>query len=281
VRPILFKGMAVANLVYEWSTMRPSSDTDLMIRREDIDRVRNAILPLDYRETNLSGGDQLFCQFEMQRTDHRGLCHALDFHWKISTQTLFADLLTYQEMERESVALPNISPVARGAGVLHSLLLACVHPVMHHRNQERLLWLYDIHLLVQRFSDADWDQFSGLALAKGVGAICAYQLRTARAWLGTALPAGIPERLSFARLDEPTAAYLEPGRKWKDELVSNVRELPSWRAKIRLLREVAFPAPGYMQRAYGVSGALGATLIPFLYLHRGMRGIWKVLRGKK
>jgi hypothetical protein len=281
VQPILFKGAALRHMVYRDLATRPSSDTDLMIRREDVERVRKALAPLEYQETNYSGGEELFHQFEMQKTDGWGVCHAFDFHWKISTQTLFADLLTYEEMERESVTLSRISSMARGAGLLHSLLIACTHPVMHHRNEERLVWLYDIHLLSQRLSETEWQRFERMALAKQVGAVCGHVLATAHARLGTPLPTGLVDRLAAARESEPTAVYLEPGRAWKDELLSNVRELKSWQARLGLLREVALPAPGYMLRAYGLRGRFAALLLPFLYAHRSVRGIWKVMTGRK
>jgi len=48
------------------------------------------------------------------------------------------------------------------------------------------------------------------------------------------------------------------------------------------LREVAFPAPAYMLRAYRLDGVTAAgALLPALYVHRGLKGLWKVLLGRK
>jgi hypothetical protein len=82
--------------------------------------------------------------------------------------------------------------------------------------------------------------------------------------------------------DEPTAVYLQPDRRWHNELSSNLRGLRRWRDRIRLLREILFPERIYMQRTYGLaSGSLGTLLLPVLYLHRGLRGGVKVLAGRK
>lgn len=51
---------------------------------------------------------------------------------------------------------------------------------------------------------------------------------------------------------EPSAGYLRPNRRWRHELASNVRGLLRWTDRLGLLREVAFPAPGYMLEAYGM-----------------------------
>jgi hypothetical protein len=154
---------------------------------------------------------------------------------------------------------------------------------MHHRGAERVIWLYDVHLLAPRLSPAAWGRFAQLAVERGVAGICAHELALARSRLGTAVPAEVLSALAaLPRSAERTAAYLEADRRWSDEVLANVRGLPRWRDRLRLLREIAFPARGYMLRAYGLGGGAAASaLLPALYLHRGLRGLWKVLRGVK
>jgi hypothetical protein len=218
----------------------------------------------------------------MAKDDTFGVPHALDFHWKISTESVFADLLDYEELARDSTGVPALGARARAAAPTHALLLACVHPAMHHRNLERLIWLYDIHLLASRLPTSELEGFARLAVRKGVAAICAHELDLARARFGTRVSEGAARILAGPGRAEPSAAYLEPGRRWSDELVSNVRGLPRWSDRLRLLREVAFPAPGYMLRAYRLDAVPAAgALLPALYLHRGLRGLWKVLQNRK
>ena len=51
---------------------------------------------------------------------------------------------------------------------------------------------------------------------------------------------------------------------------------------MRLLREVLLPSPAYMLGAYGIRDKpLAPWLLPALYMHRNVRGAWKVLMGKK
>ena len=282
VSPILFKGTPLAYQVYEAPHLRPRSDTDFLIPRAYVDATRQVLESVGYSSTVYCSGELLFCQFELQKRDEFGIDHALDVHWKISTQSVFADLLTYDELNTQSRPIPALGPHAHGAGLLHALLLACLHPVMHHRNDERLIWMYDVHVLASRLSAPDFDQFVGLATSKRVLTICAHVLATARGCFHTCLPETPARRLMDAPEDEPTAIYLQRDRRWHNELSSNLRGLRRWRDRIRLLREVLFPAPIYMQRTYGLtSGSLGTLLLPVLYLHRGLRGGVKVLAGRK
>jgi hypothetical protein len=282
VHPILLKGTPLAYSVYEAPSTRPRDDTDLLVPREQVEAVRQTMAGLGYVPTLYCEGELVFCQFEMRRTDGFGVDHAFDFHWKISTQSLFADLLSYDELAADARAVPALGPHARTAGPRHALLLACVHPAMHHRNAPRVLWLYDIHLLASPFSAAEFEGFVDLALTKRVTAIVAHQLALARSLWGTSIPDSVIGRLHASETPEPSATYLLPDRAWRHELVSNVRGLPTWYGRVRLLREVLFPSPAYMRRSYGVAvGMRGGALLPALYLHRIVHGAGKVLRGRK
>ena len=282
IYPILLKGTALAYSLYDSPASRPRNDTDLLIRRNHVDPVRRVMARSGYTAPAHCDGDLLFCQFPLKKTDEFGLLHTFDFHWKISTQLVFADLLVFDEIAAVAMDLPALGVHARTAGPLHALLLACIHPVMHHRNAESLIWIYDVHLLASRLSEREFDRFAELAVAKQVSAICAHQLSAVRRWLGTRIPDSAMMKLGAVHARESSAAYLRPNRRWGDELISSIRGLPRWSDRLRLLREVALPGPTYMLKAYGLApSSLGAALLPVLYLHRLASGGWKVLAGQK
>jgi hypothetical protein len=280
IHPIVFKGAALSHLVYDSASLRPHVDTDILVRRGDIESVRRALIEHGYTEPSMSGGELVFCQFQMVKTDRFGIQHVLDVHWKISTQSLFADLLTYDELAAESQPLPVFGTAASATGWAHALLLACLHPVMHHRHVERLVWLYDVHLLMTHLSATDVGRFASLAVRKRVAGICARQLTLASTRLGTYVPPELWSTLTAVAEQEPSSIYLRPGRRWHHEMWWNVRDLGGWRDRLRLLREVLLPAPNYMLRAYHL-GASGVPLLPVLYLHRGVYGAFKILVGRK
>lgn len=280
VYPVLFKGAALAHTVYEAPSLRPHRDVDLLIRREQVETARQVMAELGYAETLLSGGELVMCQFELARTDEFGLDHAFDFHWKISTQSVFAETLIEEELASAAVPIPSLGPHARAVGPVHALLLACMHPVMHHRNTERAVWIFDVHLIASGLSDAEWDRFAALAIDKRVAAVCALRLALARSHFRTRLPGRVVAGLDEPRPPEPSEVYLRPSRRWHHDLLSSLRGLGRPSDRARLLREVLVPSPRYMLRSYGF-GAMGFVLLPALYVHRVMHGVWRVLRGRK
>ena len=282
VFPVVLKGSALAYSLYNHPASRPRLDTDLLIKRRDADTVRRVMARRGYTAPPFCDGDLLFCQFPLDRRDEFGVVHTFDFHWKISTQSVFADLLVFDEVATVAVAVPALGAHARTAGPLHALLLACVHPVMHHRNVESIIWIHDIHLLASRLSAQEFDHFAELAAIKRVSAICAHQLNASRKWLGTRIPDSVMTTLAAVHDPEPSAAYLRPNRRWSDELISSIGGLSRWGDRWRLLREVVLPAPTYMLRAYDVEPSrFSVVVLPLLYLHRFAAGGWRVLTGQK
>jgi Uncharacterised nucleotidyltransferase len=281
IEPVLLKGAALAYSIYDDPADRPRDDTDLLIREEDVGKVEEVLCRSGYIRARQCDGTALFCQFALQRTDHLGITHALDFHWKISTQALFANVLTYSELAAQARPIPALGDHARAPAAHHSLLLACIHPAMHHRNVERLLWTYDIHLLLSNMQ-IDFDLYTPLALERRVAAICRERLLLAQARFVSPLPNRVVADLSVGSEDEPSRAYLRPGRRWHDDLASSLRNMPDWRERGRLVAEVLFPARNYMLDTYGFSRSPQAfAVLPFLYVHRAVRGACNVLRGHK
>ena len=252
----------------------------MLIPQAQVDAARHVLASLDYVATVHC--DDLFSQFEVQKTDSFGVTHVFDVHWKISTQPIFAGVLTHDELLPRTVLVPALGASAIAAGAIDALLLACVHPVMHHRNIERVLWMYDIHLIAAKLTPAQFSEFAGRAQQKRVAEICAHGLRLAQTAFGTPIPPEVVEILSSAGGLEPSMEYLATERRWHHELISSVRGLPSFGERIRLMREVLFPSQQYMLGAYGLRGKpLGQWVLPALYVHRNLRGVWRIFSGHK
>jgi len=276
---IVLKGTALAYSVYDNPIARPRLDTDLLIAAAHRDAARMTLERRGYMSPPYC--DTLFSQFQMEKMDAFGIRHVVDVHWKISTQAVFADVLTYDEMMSRAVPLAALGPAAVGPSAIDTLLLACIHPVMHHQNAERILWTYDTHLLASSLTREDFRAFARLARQKKIAAVCALQLRRAQSRFGTAVPADVLHELS-SMADEPSAAYLASHRTWRHELASSVGALPRAGDRLTLLRGVLLPSPAYMLGLYGLEGKpQGPWLLPALYVHRNIRGAWKILTGKK
>jgi hypothetical protein len=153
---------------------------------------------------------------------------------------------------------------------------------MHHRNEELLIWMYDVHLLASGLTAEHWQRFVRLAIGRGVGSICSRQLGVARSRFHSAIPEWVLSELSSETGSEAAAAYLAPGRRWHHELRDNVRHAGTWNARLQVLRDVLLPDRDYMRRRYGITAERwGTWLLPLLHMHRLAHGAGKMLTGRK
>ncbi len=87
---------------------------------------------------------------------------------------MLAAALDYGELAARAVPLPALGRNAHAIAPVHALLLACIHRAGHANapyhvdgiaspEGDRLIWLYDIHLLVGGMSAGELDEFVALA----------------------------------------------------------------------------------------------------------------------
>jgi hypothetical protein len=280
VAPLLLKGAALAYSIYPSPALRPRADTDLLIRTEDRDATVRTLATLGYEKPNVTRGDFVAYQCGFVLREPRGLTHVLDVHWRISNTQLFSRALEYAELASRAVPLPALGTHARGLSSGDALLFACMHRVHHIHSPmradristsggERLIWVYDIHLLMSAMTSSELMQFTALAQRKGMRAICKDGLLRARECFGTRIPEAALAALTGGRSTEPSAAHLRAGDL--RHVLTELRSLSRWRDRIALLREHLFPPPEYMLEKYAVSSR---AWLPVLYLQRGIRGTW-------
>ncbi len=277
VRPVLFKGTPLAYTIYPEPSLRPRADTDLIVRPAEVDTAQRTLRALGYSEPPFC--DDLHGQMPFERLDPSGVRHAVDVHWRVSAHPIFASIVSGDELDREAAAVPALGPSARAAAATHALLLACVHPAMHHRNATRVLWLLDIHLLASQLSPPGFDRFAALATSRSMAAVAAHSLAVTAATFGTVLPERILTALRSVE-GEASAAYLQPDRRWRHETLDSLRHMASWRDRLHFLREIAFPSRHYMRARYDL-GDRTTALLPLVYVHRLLRGGWRTLTGRK
>jgi hypothetical protein len=184
---------------------------------------------------------------------------------------VFAHVLSVEELNAASRHVPALSSTARVPDDVHALVIACMHQVAHHNDEpEQFKWLYDVHLLASRFTLSDWDWFGSLIAERQVAAVCVHGLERAQFWFGTPLP---PRHHGFWRLKaaatrERTAFYLDAPSQ-AAALLDDLRALPGWRDRWRLMCEHLFPSGDYMRRVYAPSSSFP---LPVLYAVRVARG---------
>ena len=84
------------------------------------------------------------------------------------------------------------------------------HRIAHGRNTERnrLIWLYDIHLLVESMDEAELTRFHEKALQRSIGVLCADALEVINGLFNTKLPPELIEELKGNKKNEPSARLI-------------------------------------------------------------------------
>ena len=275
VGSLLMKGAALAYVSYPHPALRPRCDADLLVRRDDGATAIRVLQDLGYRRWTQTPGDLVMPQCTLVKDDPSGVAHACDLHTKIANPAVFSDLLSFDEAAARAVAVPALGGSARALGPFDALIVACIHRVAHHHDSDRLLWLYDIHLLASAMDRPALERFAALAAEKRVRAVAARGLTLARQWLATDVPDATLEALAAGDSAEPSAAFVGGPLSQVAVLRSDLGALAGWPARWRLLRQHLFPPPDYMRARYEVSGS---ALLPALYALRALRGVRHWLR---
>jgi hypothetical protein len=270
VIPLIAKGTALAYSIYPSPDLRPRTDVDLLIDERDFDAVRAAFADRAFGETPPSG----VRQHMFYRVDLNRIMQSYDVHLDVTNNATTADTLWYDDLRARAMPLPAISPRALVPSPVDSLLYACIHRVVHHHASDRLIWLYDIHLLREAMTPDQRRELWMRAAERRVVAISRQSIAQAHDWFGGDAEDAAAFLRSFDE-NEPSRAFLEPHRSGAAVLAGDFAALPSWRARAGRLRQLAFPSPEYMLQSFGVRSRL---LLPLLYAWRGLRGLGRLVR---
>jgi hypothetical protein len=282
VRPILFKGTALAYDLFPTPFLRTRGDTDLIVPPHMRDQVVKVLETLGFKCEPGVSGDFVSYQGSYSRRDSAAnTSHTLDLHWKVNNSQLLSKLFSYQELHSEARLLPALSADAVAVHPVHALVLACMHRAVHkqapyyvdgvaYHDGDRLIWLYDIHLLIGILSPSQHHEFVELAERKGLRATCLEGLERTRARFHTLLPEAVYRPLARPGPAEAAARYLSGSASY--QLYADFRAVEGLRNKLRFLAELLFPPESYMRQKYPQADP---SWLPWLYLRRAGSGFLK------
>jgi hypothetical protein len=227
---LLLKGTPVAHLYYEYSHFRPRADTDLYIHENDVKKAvyvlsNNGYQVNDYKTRKYSS-KQFVAACPAPQT---GFTH-FDVHWKLTNRVMFANALKFNDCLETSQPVTELGANARCPSVVDLLIHACIHRIAHLRNtaSHRLIWIYDIHLLVKSMDDSGLEQFQAKAKQEGAGVLCAAALEVSEQLFGTSLPGQYLDQLRENARKERSAKLLNSSKlrwAWADlRSLGSIRE---------------------------------------------------------
>lgn len=273
---LVMKGSALAYDVYASPDQRPRGDTDLLVPHDSFDAARAVLRAEGFDERLTSGDEHGIRQVSLSRSDRHGAKHVYDLHWEVVNSPVIGDSFRQDRLTRRP--LPAIGPAAATLSWPEALLLACVHRVVHHYDDERLIWLADIALLRRAMSAEEHARFWRLAADHGLVAVCRRSVALADSWMGES---GSPAEdfLTSAELvrSEPSARFLDPEVTYGGVMLTNLQALP-WRMRLTRLRQLALPPAEFMLESFP---GWGRSALPWLYAYRAGRGIVRLFRRER
>lgn len=227
-------------------------------------------------------GDAIFQEASWILQDRLGASHALDLHWRSSSSPVLSQLLGYEDMLAGAINVPALGPAAMTPRPVHALLFACIHRAGHvnaplyldgvpHPAKERLIWLYDIHLMARAMTRGEVREAVEIALCKRMAVIFREALAACSGSLGLNVPPYLMDELSRGGEDEPSARVFRGGRL--RQMVGDWLALEGAGERGRWLRELVFPSEKYMRWKYARARNFW---LPYLYARRAVEGLWKL-----
>ncbi|MBI2424765.1 MAG: nucleotidyltransferase family protein [Candidatus Hydrogenedentes bacterium] len=182
---VLIKGLYLSAEIYGTLASRPTSDVDILVHREDMERADRCLAELGYA---LSGGRAWQEAHHFHAVyRHPSFKTCLELHWHVSPPDSpfkidVADL--WAGARRVTIggrAVRVLSPE-------HTLIHLAIHGAYQHAYQEGLRVLCDVAMCVKRYEDEmDWAAVAAVARSWRAEKCTALTLSLAGALLGTPL----------------------------------------------------------------------------------------------
>ena len=271
-RFIVFKGTALAYSLYPQPWLRPRTDCDLLIDVDDLEKFTQVFSRLGFKSLFGISGDYVSYQrtFSLSLAGNSNL--NIDLHWRINNRQCLANSFSVDELLLNSHNISALSPHANIPSAIDSLLIAGLHRLGHHANEERIAWLYDIHLLAETLSPKHWAILLEKSKNKQLCNVMLDALLCCQDALLTPIPDQNIESLrTLSKSNEASKFLLERERPEWQYFIHDLKCL-DWRAKLSFIKETLFPPADYVRQQMNTQSALVG------YLKRFARGIVRVSR---
>ena len=274
LRFLIMKGSMLAHTLYSQPHFRERFDTDVLFPdKQSSDKAWEILQNEGYERRNTLDGEFVGYQFGCGRELSKGFYSALDIHRKLNDIGFFANMFEFDELFQQSIPIPQLGPDTRGFNPVYALLLACIHRIINiplGGDQNRLIWIYDMHLLCNSFTEQQWQTFCTLAIEKQLTGVCLDGLYVSEQFFDTQIPPEHRENLIESAKKEHFSPHKIKTRRdlYQLDFISNKGVIN----KTRQLKEHLFPSTEFMVNKYQLKSKL---LLPYYYVIRIVRGLKK------
>jgi Uncharacterised nucleotidyltransferase len=264
---VVLKGGALAVTIYPDIALRPMGDLDLLITPDAVERATRALIEEGYvafAELTPEFANKFSVEQSFFRKGNRP--SQIDLHWHVFTTPYYFERIPVEWFRQRTMEISINNGRVLAFLPTAQLLHLAAHYMFH--NYRRLIWSYDLALLVARcFRQIDWEDVIKAAAEFGLSQALYEALTEVRERWGVRIPVTYYERLRtvrtpwkgrvvFAATDELSDAELDMLKGLG--LKGSLRKSAYWLS-------VIFPSPGYMRTRYRINSR---RWMPLYYLRR-------------
>ncbi|MCI5124715.1 MAG: hypothetical protein D3925_09615, partial [Candidatus Electrothrix sp. AR5] len=173
-------------------------------------------------------------------------------------------------------AIPSLGKNARTLSKVDALIFSCFHRAGHFSHSgDRLIWLYDIHLLCQALTAQEIAAFCRRSKDLQIISLCTDAITTAQSWFGTVHPEELKvflQNLQGRTENEAMAHLLGNGRRdgIRKQTLLELKGLSGWQERFFYIVQNLFPPAEFMLWRYSKEKK---ALLPWLYVRRFTEGL--------
>ncbi len=290
IKAVILRGQILADRVYEDVGLRPWSDLDLLIRKEDWKEVVELFLKERYKPHALS-----LPLMERAFSSHfRVIPLHCNFHTPDVVIELHTDLihlaLPVRNMEEVWGRIQEVESEEGKIYLLsweHLLINLCLH--LNRFGFNRLLWFCDIHELVRKYGkEIDWEYLINFSRREEIEFSLYFTLKKVKKIYRSSIPAWVITRLYPSFLRSQLFKWVWENGEWldweaRDNFFSAIwlrflylLSFQRWPEKFNYLKEVFFPSPKWVSQRENVPAE--SPILYFSYLTRLLKPFKFALR---
>ena len=230
---MLLKGISLVEKIYPDPALRPMTDIDLMVHSDDLSKVTKIFRRLGYTEQKST------YHLVFSRGSPKNL--VVEIHWNMINSNLATPISEEEWIWNDAV----FDGIAYRLRLEKELLYLAGHISIQHQDPvPRLIWLYDLHLLIEKnMNTLDWDFLLQNTRLLGWGRGLSSTLLKTVEFFPSEINHQIPGIL-------PDQVDLEIGsREFQRIIHRTLRNMNFWRG-IKTIKGLVFPGFHYMQWRY-------------------------------
>jgi hypothetical protein len=239
---ILLKGAHLAELVYGNIALRPMSDADILVRKEDLRRADILLIEQGYCRSPLekqgSALEHLAPYIKSDAAD-------IEVHFHITGPPFsrrFDPTALWERAHRQTLQGVEVLTLCPGDLLLH----LCVHACIHHGFDNGIMPALDVDRVIERYGAAlDWEELMRRGREWGLDRCVLLMLSLTERLLGTHVPESVRRGMALCKeLPAALAAAEELMFVKGPSVPAHIARLfgdEGWRTKVRYFTRRAFP----------------------------------------